>query len=112
MRTQLVNGLPGVRCLAGNAEAIPLETSSTDALVCAQAFHWFANKSALREIHRVLRADGMLGLVWNVRDESIDWVAAITKIVTPYEGHAPRFHTGDWRKTFTGEHFTALECTS
>ena len=112
MRTQLSGNLPGVRCLAGCAEAIPLETSSADALVCAQAFHWFANKDALGEIHRVLRADGMFGLVWNVRDESVDWVAAITKIVTPYEGDAPRFHKGDWREPFDGEHFTALECTS
>jgi SAM-dependent methyltransferase len=112
MRTQLSSNLPGVRCLAGSAEAIPLETSSADALVCAQAFHWFANTEALREMHRVLRADGILGLVWNVRDESVDWVAAITEIVTPYEGDAPRFHKGDWRKPFTGEYFTALERTS
>ena len=112
MRAQLVNGLPGVRCLAGNAEAIPLETSSADAVVCAQAFHWFANKEALREIHRVLRAGGMLGLVWNVRDESVDWVAAITNIINPYEGDAPRFYKGDWRKPFSGEYFTAPEGSS
>jgi len=112
MRTQLVNGLPRVRCLAGNAEAIPLETSSADAVVCAQAFHWFANKEALREIHRVLRAGGMLGLVWNVRDESVDWVAAITNIINPYEGDAPRFYKRDWRKPFSGEYFTALEGSS
>jgi len=112
MRAQLAKALPDVRCLAGSAEAIPLETSSVDALVCAQAFHWFANKEALGEIHRVLRVDGMLGLVWNVRDESVDWVAAITKIITPYEGNAPRFHRGDWSKPFSGEDFTALECAS
>jgi SAM-dependent methyltransferase len=112
MRTQLVNALPAVRCLAGSAEAIPLETSSADALVCAQAFHWFANTPALSEIHRVLNANGMLGLVWNVRDESTDWVAEITRIITPYEGDAPRFHKGDWRTPFSGGKFTALECAS
>ena len=31
MRMQLVNGLPGVRCLAGSAEAIPLAASSANA---------------------------------------------------------------------------------
>jgi SAM-dependent methyltransferase len=108
MRTQLANALLGVRCLAGSAEAIPLEESSADVLVCAQAFHWFANQGALREIHRVLRAGGILGLVWNVRDESVDWVAAITKIIAPYEGSAPRFCKGDWRKPLTGEYFAAL----
>lgn len=49
-----------------------------DALVCAQAFHWFATEVALGEIHRVLKPGGRPGLVWNVRDESVDWVAAIT----------------------------------
>jgi SAM-dependent methyltransferase len=42
-------------------------------VVCAQAFHWFANAAALTEIHRVLRPGGMLGLVCNVRDEDVDW---------------------------------------
>lgn len=39
-------------------------------------------------------------------------MAAITAIITPYEGDAPRFYKGDWRKPFAapaGQHFTALE---
>lgn len=105
MRERLAASLPAVRALAGTAESIPLETASADALVCAQAFHWFATDAALAEIHRVLRPGGRLGLVWNVRDESVDWVAAITEIITPYEGDAPRFYKGDWRKPFAGRHF-------
>jgi hypothetical protein len=38
--------------------------------------------------------------VWNVRDESVDWVAAITGIISPWEGDVPRFHKGDWRRPF------------
>ena len=112
MRAQLASGLPGVQYLAGRAEAIPLATASADALVCAQAFHWFANAAALAEIHRVLRPGGRLGLVWNVRDESVDWVAAITKIITPYEGDVPRFWNGAWRHPFSGQYFTDLEQSS
>jgi SAM-dependent methyltransferase len=111
MRAQLAKNLPGVLALPGSAEAIPLETASADALVCAQAFHWFANEVALGEIHRVLIPGGRVGLVWNVRDESVDWVAAITEIITPYEGDAPRFYKGDWRKPFSSRYFTALEQT-
>ena len=82
---------------------MPLPSSEADAVVCAQAFHWFANETALTEIHRVLVPGGRLGLVWNVRDESEDWMARVTEIITPYEGDAPRFYKGDWRRPFESE---------
>ena len=109
MGAQLAKLLPDVRLVDGTAESIPLATASADALVCAQAFHWFSTRAALAEIHRVLKPEGRLGLVWNVRDESVDWVAAITEIITPYEGDTPRFHTGRWREAFTGEFFSDPE---
>jgi SAM-dependent methyltransferase len=111
MRDQLSAGVPDIRAIPGTAEAIALEDSSVDAVVCAQAFHWFASEGALAEIHRVLRPGGKLGLVWNVRDKSVDWVAAITDIITPYEGDAPRYYTGDWRRPFDGGLFSKLEET-
>jgi SAM-dependent methyltransferase len=54
--------------LDGSAEAIPLQTASTDAVVVAQAFHWFDTDAALAEIHRVLCPDGCLSIVRNQRD--------------------------------------------
>ena len=27
----------------------------------------------------------------------VDWVAALTGILTPYEAGTPRYHSGDWR---------------
>jgi SAM-dependent methyltransferase len=108
MRGQLSTTLPAVSVLAGSAQAIPLPSASQDALVCAQAFHWFATEAALAEIRRVLKPGGRLGLVWNVRDESVDWVATITRIITPYEGDAPRFYKGDWRAPFAAGMFTDL----
>ncbi len=111
MGAQLTKLLPDVRLVNGTAESIPLPAASADAVVCAQAFHWFSTEAALAEIHRVLKPDGRLGLVWNVRDESVDWVAAITDIITPYEGDTPRFHTGRWREAFTGEYFSEPEMT-
>lgn len=103
MRARLAESLPGVTALAGTAEAMPLDEASVDVVICAQAFHWFANPQALTEMHRVLRPGGRLGMVWNVRDESRDWVAAITEIITPYEGDAPRFYTGKWKRPFEGQ---------
>jgi SAM-dependent methyltransferase len=33
------------------------------------------------ELHRVLRPGGRVGLLWNVRDESVPWMARITAVV-------------------------------
>ncbi|WP_263260320.1 class I SAM-dependent methyltransferase [Pseudomonas sp. RIT-PI-S] len=109
MRAEFAKQLPGIRVLEGKAEAIPFDSSAADALVCGQAFHWFANDAALREIHRVLKPQGRLGLVWNVRDEAVEWVAEITQIITPYEGDAPRLHTGQWQQPFDNGLFSEPE---
>ncbi|MFT4267646.1 MAG: methyltransferase domain-containing protein [Xenophilus sp.] len=98
MRARLQEALPAVRAVVATADAVPLPDATADAVVCAQAFHWFASGEALREFHRLLRPGGRLGLVWNVRDETVDWVARLTRIITPYEGDAPRFHKGEWRR--------------
>jgi SAM-dependent methyltransferase len=105
MLARLAAALPGVRALAGTATAIPLPDASVDAVVCAQAFHWFASADALREIHRVLRPGGRLGLVWNMRDARVPWVARIDAIVNRYEGDTPRFYSGAWRAAFPFDGF-------
>lgn len=103
--------LPGVRAVAGTAQRLPIADKELDAVVCAQSFHWFAKPETLDEFQRVLHPGGHLGLVWNVRDESVDWVAALTAIMAPYEGDAPRFHRGDWRLPFPHPGFSALHET-
>ena len=56
MLAQLVARSPEVNARAGTAEHIPLDDASVDAVVCAQAFHWFANSRALGEIRRIREA--------------------------------------------------------
>jgi len=70
MRAILARVVPEARALAGRAEEIPLPDASVDAVFVAQAFHWFANDEAVREIARVLRPGGTLCLVWNGPDEA------------------------------------------
>lgn len=111
MRLEFTKGLPDTTIVHGTADSMPFADGIADVLLCAQAFHWFANEQALAEIHRVLKPEGRLGLVWNVRDESVDWVAEITRIITPYEGDTPRFHTGQWRRPFSGPYFAQPELT-
>ena len=109
MRAEMAANLPDVRTLAGTAQAMNLADATADAVICAQAFHWFTSDAALAEIHRVLKPGGKLGLIWNLRDESVDWVAAITRITSPYEGDTPSYHKSAWRHPFGGALFTELE---
>ena len=103
MRAELSAAYPSVRALEGSAEAIPLPAESVDAIVCAQAFHWFASAATLAEMRRVLKPGGMLGLIWNVRDESVGWVARLSAITDPHSGDAPRYRTGEWRRQFPAD---------
>jgi SAM-dependent methyltransferase len=112
MRAQLTARLPQVRAVDGTAQGIPLPDASVDAVVCAQAFHWFATAEALREIRRVLKPGGALGLVWNVRDDRVEWVRELTALMMPHEAGAPRYHSGAWRRVFPAAGFAPLEETA
>lgn len=73
--------LPDTPALLGTAEQIPLPDNSVDAVLVAQAWHWFDPERAVAEVARVLRTGGRLGLLWNVRDERLGWVKEFGRIV-------------------------------
>src|SRR5262249_58735779 len=70
-----------VAAFEGKAEELPLPDASADAVVCAQAFHWFDREAALREFARVLRPRGRVGLVWNTRDDREPWAAELSAAI-------------------------------
>jgi SAM-dependent methyltransferase len=93
---------PQAESIKGTAEDIPLGEGVADAVLAAQAFHWFANDAALAEIHRVLKPCGVLGLIWNRRDLSDPAHAAIERALDPWKGDTPRHRSGAWREAIDG----------
>jgi SAM-dependent methyltransferase len=101
MRRVFRSQLPDVPVVGGRAEAIPVREGMVDAVVVAQAFHWFEAPAAIRELRRVLRPRGRLGLVWNVRDEEASpfW-AGLTEVLAPHRADAPAHRWEVWRRAF------------
>lgn len=107
MRRVFERTVPDVPVLDGTAEEIPLPDGFADGVVAAQAFHWFDPDRALPEIARVLRPRGAVGMIWNLRDESVDWSRRLTEIIEPYRrpepapkaDTAPTTRDSRWRST-------------
>ena len=81
MLAELRTQVHGVPTFVGTAERMPLPDASLDALLFGQAWHWVDPAAGSAEAGRVLRSGGVLGLVWNIRDESVPWVQRLTKIM-------------------------------
>jgi SAM-dependent methyltransferase len=106
----LSTSLPNTPALLGTAEEIPLPDNSVDAVLVAQAWHWFDPARAIPELARVLRPGGRLGLVWNRRDERLGWVKELGEII----GHDddPQNHTATVPEPFDNAERHQVEWTS
>lgn len=105
----LTRSLPKTPALLGTAEDIPLPDDSVDAVLVAQAWHWFDPESAAKEVARVLRPDGGLGLVWNTRDERMGWVKDLGDIIGHDDAHN---HETELPAEFTDVEREQVEWTS
>lgn len=81
MLAALREAVRAVPTFTGAAERLPLPDASADAVVLGQAWHWVEPVAASTEAARVLRSGGVLGLIWNIRDESVPWVSRLTGIM-------------------------------
>ena len=103
MREQLEQRYSTVECLQTSSDQLLVKDESINAIICAQSFHWFSNIETLKEMHRVLKPSGHLGLVWNQRDIQVDWVRALADEIAPFEADTPRYHSEKWKQVFENQ---------
>jgi len=115
MVDHLRRALPAVPAVLATAESLPFTSAVADVITVGQGFHWFAADAALDEAARILRPGGFLALMWNVRDESVPWVAELTQLVEsrtdgrPYSDHREL----DWVDVVAGSgHFGEVRTES
>jgi SAM-dependent methyltransferase len=123
MLNTLSDTLPTVHPVLGTAEQTSLDDGVADAVTYGQAWHWVQPEQATTEAARILRPGGSIGLVWNIRDESVPWVSALTDIVSASEaelfvargGPRLRTHFGpighkgfDWERRMTADQLSAM----
>ena len=70
-------GSPGIDVVQGRGEAIPLPDASADGVFASSSWHWLDPERAPREIARVLRDGGRLGVIWTSRDRGTEWVREV-----------------------------------
>ncbi|KAJ3152418.1 hypothetical protein HDU86_005598 [Geranomyces michiganensis] len=99
MREQFAKVVPGVEILDGTSTAIPLPDATCDAVIVAQAFHWFATMETLEEIARVLKPGGACALVWNL-EANVGISGRLRALYEPYEGGTPQYRLGLWKEVF------------
>ena len=100
MREQLQQSYSTVECLQTSSDQLLVKDESINAIICAQSFHWFSNIETLKEMYRVLIPTGHLGLVWNQRDITVDWVKALADEIARFEADTPRYHSEKWKQVF------------
>jgi SAM-dependent methyltransferase len=99
LRRVLVQKIGAARVRAGLAEQIPLADGSVDAVMIADAFHWFDRPRALAEIRRVLTPGGGLALLYTVPDWSgASWAHELGTLVTDARPEHPNFDGRPWQE--------------
>jgi SAM-dependent methyltransferase len=87
MRAVLAQVVPEARALAGTAEAIPVEDASVDAVVVAEAIHWFDAETAVAEMARVLRPGRGVAVLYNRSDRAHALAAWQRELHAAFDAH-------------------------
>lgn len=75
---------PGLHVADGTAENSGLPSSSVDAVIAGQAFHWFDAQATREEFKRILRENGIVVLVWNERQTLSSFELEYDELIRKY----------------------------
>ncbi len=68
----LLKSYSNVHFIDGSSESTKLQSESIDIIIAAQAFHWFNPEPTKKEFLRILKANGTVVLLWNIRKTKSD----------------------------------------
>lgn len=74
----------------GKGEQTGLEKESVDHITVAQAFHWLDQVEAFREFARILKKDGSVFLIWNLRSTNEEFMMAYENLLLQSSGDYKR----------------------
>lgn len=98
MRKAFSARTPEIPIVAAGAHDLPFADGTFDAVTIAQAFHWFADEDALKEIARVLKPQGRVAMIWNLEKTGVtDWMDEHFNAMVAYDGDVPQYRRNDWK---------------
>ncbi len=108
--------LPRFTSVNGCAENTTIDDNSVDYITVAQAFHWFDRERFKKECQRILKAEGKVILVWNVRDNKNELVMENYKVNRKYcpsfngfsDGMYGKNNEDDFSDFFNGKYETKV----
>ncbi|MDU2674360.1 MAG: class I SAM-dependent methyltransferase [Clostridium sp.] len=108
--------LPRFTSVNGCAENTTIDDNSVDYITVAQAFHWFDRERFKKECQRILKPEGKVILVWNVRDNKNELVMENYKVNRKYcpsfngfsDGMYGKNNEDDFSDFFNGKYETKV----
>jgi len=93
---------PQVATVQAAADKLPFPNDSFSTIYIAQAFHWFATRESLAELHRVLKPEGRLVMIWNYEKvEKLDpqnWQVRTSELFMQHDAGVPQYRHGHWKE--------------
>ncbi|WP_315122084.1 class I SAM-dependent methyltransferase [uncultured Clostridium sp.] len=82
---RLLNGYSNFYSVAGSSESTNLQSESIDVIVAAQSFHWFDLIPTKNEFLRILKPNGFIVLLYNIRrNNSVGFMGEYLSLIKKY----------------------------